>query len=81
MRAVICVDMATKNRPEREGEIEVRSLPPQVVRDYDSALVIEPGEYLLYAGGSQPADKKAPAKVLQSSFTITGETTPLSSCT
>ena len=56
-------------------------IPMQVVRDYDTARVIEPGMYDLYAGGSQPHDKNAPSNVLQGSFTVTGETTPLSSCT
>lgn len=53
----------------------------QVVRENDYAEVIEPGQYAVYAGGSQPGDNKAPAAVLMGSFEVSGEETPLSQCT
>lgn len=52
----------------------------QVVQDSDYAEVIEPGVYMVYAGGSQPGDVNAPSNVLKGSFTIVGDTTPLSHC-
>ena len=53
----------------------------QVVRETDYAEVIEPGQYIVYAGGSQPGDSKAPANVLMGSFDLGGDETPLSQCT
>ena len=53
----------------------------QVVRESDYAEVIEPGQYIVYAGGSQPGDDKAPANVLMGSFEVGGDETPLSKCT
>ena len=53
----------------------------QVVRESDYAEVIEPGQYVVYAGGSQPGDDKAPANVLSGSFQVGGDETPLSKCT
>ena len=52
----------------------------QVVREGDYAEVIEPGQYVVYAGGSQPGDDKAPANVLMGSFEMGGDETPLSQC-
>ena len=42
--------------------------------------MIEPGQYVVYAGGSQPGDDKAPANVLMGSFEVDGDETPLSQC-
>ena len=53
----------------------------QVVRESDYAEVIEPGQYVVYAGGSQPGDSRAPANVLMGSFEVSGDETPLSQCT
>ena len=53
----------------------------QVVRETDYTEVIEPGQYTVYAGGSQPGDSKAPAKVLMGSFEVGGDETPLTKCT
>ena len=35
----------------------------------------------MYAGGSQPGDDKAPANMLNGSFEVGGDETPLSKCT
>lgn len=43
--------------------------------------MIVPGEYKVYAGGSQPNDQNSPSNVLSASFTITGDPIPLSKCT
>lgn len=53
----------------------------QVVRESDYAEVIEPGQYVIYTGGSQPGDDKAPANVLMGSFEVGGDETPISQCT
>lgn len=63
-----------------KGPINSRVLCLQVVRESDFAEVIEPGMYIVYAGGSQPGDGNAPSNVLASSFSIVGDATPLSKC-
>ena len=53
----------------------------QVIYDFGNVPMIVPGEYQVYAGGSQPNDHNSPSNVLSLSFTITGDPIPLSNCT
>jgi len=64
----------------RTVQIMIEPFQMTVVQDSDYAEVIEPGVYMVYAGGSQPGDVNAPSNVLKGSFTIVGDTTPLSHC-
>ncbi|CAI8024072.1 Probable exo-1,4-beta-xylosidase xlnD [Geodia barretti] len=52
-----------------------------VIYDFGNVPMIVPGEYQVYAGGSQPNDHNSPSNVLSLSFTITGDPIPLSNCT
>jgi len=52
-----------------------------VISEYDFQEVIEPGFFILYAGGQQPNQKtKVPSNVLSTKFQIIGNETPLSQC-
>ena len=50
------------------------------MRDGDFAEVIEPGQYVVYVGGSQPNDPNAPARTLVAKFSMDGPVTPLDKC-
>ena len=52
-----------------------------VYEEAASAWVLEPGQFLVFAGGQQPGEQTAaPSNVLQSSFIELGVATKLSSC-
>ena len=56
-------------------------ITPRVRAVYSDKYVIMPGVYKVYIGGQQPGQKtQVSSNVLQGSFTISGEVTPLSSC-
>ena len=60
------------------------TIVPRQMSVYDSnvsALVLEPGVFLVYVGGQQPGQSTAAlSNVLQGSFTLSGVATKLSSC-
>ncbi|XP_022105207.1 probable beta-D-xylosidase 2 isoform X3 [Acanthaster planci] len=57
------------------------TIPARVRAVYNETLVLQPGKFMLYAGGQQPGQKRrVSSNVLITGFTVVGPATKLSEC-